>query len=91
MANKSLADIPGDIPFGHSAFSELDLPLKRKRRVDGNSGLKAMPNMLKKVMQEGKKIIHDMNEPPKPSSNPPSIEKWLSNTVDPFVDGQASD
>ena len=47
-----------------------------------------MPKVFKKVMEEGKKIIHDMNEPQRPAgpNNPPSIEKWLNNTVDPFVD-----
>jgi hypothetical protein len=47
-----------------------------------------MPNVLKKVVEEGKKMIHEMNEPPKHTvpNNPPSIEKWLNNTVDPFVD-----
>lgn len=95
LAKKSTADIPGDIPFGHSAFSELDLPLdqsKPKRaKVDRNSSLKTMPNVFKKVMEEGKKMIHDMNETPKqPTVNsPPSIERWLNGTVDPFVDNSA--
>lgn len=92
LANKSVADISGDIPFGHSAFSELDLSLNKTRpkrpKVDRNSSLKGMPNVFKKVVEEGKKMIHDINEPPKaPAVNkPPSIEKWLNNTVDPFVD-----
>ncbi|KND91930.1 hypothetical protein TOPH_03452 [Tolypocladium ophioglossoides CBS 100239] len=92
IANKSLADIPGDIPFGHSAFSELDLSLNKSRpkrtKVERNTSLKSMPNVFKKVVEEGKKIIHDMNEPPRQhmANNPPSIEKWLNNTVDPFVD-----
>ena len=97
LANKSVADLPGDIPWGHSAFSELDLPLngparsrpKQPQKVDRNSSLKAMPGVFKKVVEEGKKMIHEMNEQPKvaPASNkPPSIERWLHNTVDPFVD-----
>ena len=95
LANKSVADIPGEIPWGHSAFSELDLPLngparsKPKRpKAEANPSLKGMPNMFKKVMEEGKKMIHEMNEPPRrpASNNPPSIEKWLNNTLDPFVD-----
>ncbi|KFA76671.1 hypothetical protein S40288_04436 [Stachybotrys chartarum IBT 40288] len=97
IAAKSLADIPGEIPFGHSAFSELDLPLngaartKSKRpKVDRNTSFKGMPTIFKKVVEEGKKIIHDINDPPKQpvANNPPSIEKWLNNTVDPFVDGE---
>ncbi|KAM5371025.1 hypothetical protein ACJZ2D_008222 [Fusarium nematophilum] len=98
---KSIADIPGDIPWGNSAFTELDLPLRarggplRSRpkrparpKVDRNTSFKSMPKVFKKVMEEGKKMIHDMNEPPRQAApnNPPSIEKWLNNTVDPFVD-----
>ncbi|KAK2603798.1 hypothetical protein QQS21_004000 [Conoideocrella luteorostrata] len=95
LANKSVADIPADIPFGHSAFSELDLtiegqPKSRPKRVkvDRTTSLKSMPKVFKKVVEEGKKIIHEMNEPPRQAvaNNPPSIEKWLNNTVDPFVD-----
>ncbi|POR35751.1 Uncharacterized protein TPAR_04069 [Tolypocladium paradoxum] len=92
IANKSVADLPGDIPFGHSAFSELDLSLNKSRpkrpKVERNSSLKSMPNVFKKVVEEGKKIIHDLNEPPRQhtANNPPSIEKWLNTTVDPFVD-----
>lgn len=96
IANKSVADIPGEIPFGHSAFSELDLPLdggvgrsrpKRMPKPERNSSLPGV-GVFKKVMEEGKKIIYDINEPPRPpaANNPPSIEKWLNNTVDPFVD-----
>lgn len=96
IANKSVADIPGEIPFGHSAFSELDLPLdggvgksrpKRMPKPERNTSLPVV-GVFKKVMEEGKKIIHDINEPPKQpaANNPPSIEKWLNNTVDPFAD-----
>ncbi|PHH72960.1 hypothetical protein CDD82_5722 [Ophiocordyceps australis] len=88
LANRSVADIPGEIPFGHSAFSELDLSLNksRPRRVkpERNSNL----NVFKKVVEEGKKIIHDINETQKqPVPNkPPSIEKWLNSTVEPFAE-----
>lgn len=96
LANKSVADIPGDIPFGHSAFSELDLPLNRSKpkraRADRKASPKTMPNVFKKVMEEGKKMIHDINDPPKqPAINsPPSIEKWLNKTVETFVEPKAS-
>ncbi|KAI9155222.1 hypothetical protein HJFPF1_07800 [Paramyrothecium foliicola] len=98
LAAKSLADNLGDIPFGHSAFSELDLPLNgparsrpKRAKVDRNTSFKGVPNVLKKVVEEGKKMIHEMNEPPKNAvpNNPPSIEKWLNNTVDPFVDAKS--
>ncbi|KAL1882685.1 hypothetical protein VTK73DRAFT_1597 [Phialemonium thermophilum] len=87
---KSLADIP----FGYSAFSELDLPLgadarnsTRPQKGQRNPSFKGVPNVFKKVVNEGKKIIHDKVDPPKPVANqPPSIESWLSKTVDPFVD-----
>ncbi|KAL7899042.1 hypothetical protein HDV63DRAFT_379076 [Trichoderma sp. SZMC 28014] len=97
LSNKSLADIPGDIPFGQSAFSELDLPLRgppkskpkqqpKRSKLDRAASLKAMPNVLKKVVEEGRKIIQDLNEPPRHAvpNNPPSIEKWLNNTVEPY-------
>lgn len=92
---KTLADIPGDIPFGHSAFSELDLTAggvgkyrPKKLNVDRKSSFKGMPQVFKKVVEEGKKMMKDMNEPPRPPApnKPPSIEKWLSTTIDPFVD-----
>ena len=93
-ASKSIADLPGDIPFGHSAFSELDLPLhgtpksRPKRAQPGRSTSMKGISVFKKVVEEGKKIIQDMNESAKQpvANNPPSIEKWLSGTVDPFVD-----
>ncbi|KAF4467334.1 hypothetical protein FALBO_5791, partial [Fusarium albosuccineum] len=103
---KSIADLPGDIPWGNSAFTELDLPLRarggplRSRpkrpvrpKVERNTSFKSMPKVFKKVMQEGKKMIHEMNEPPRGAvpNNPPSIEKWLNNTVDPFVDEPKSE
>lgn len=100
IACKSIADIPGDIPFGHSAFSELDLPLNggapksrpKRTKTEKNSSLKGMPSVFKKVMEEGKKIIQDINEPPRhpAANNPPSIEKWLNNTVDPFVESSTA-
>ncbi|KIH88464.1 hypothetical protein SPBR_06318 [Sporothrix brasiliensis 5110] len=85
---KSLADIP----VGYSAFSELDLPIRggggrgRPRTVRKES-FKGVPSVLKKVVSEGKKILHDKVDPPKPVVNqPPSIENWLHGTVDPFVE-----
>ncbi|XWW96711.1 hypothetical protein V2A60_004690 [Cordyceps javanica] len=91
LTSKTLADIPGDIPFGHSAFSELDLSGRyrpKKLNVDRKSSFKGVPHVFKKVVEEGKKMMKDMNEPPRPQgpNKPPSIEKWLSTTVDPFVE-----
>jgi len=91
--SKSLADIP----VGFSAFSELDLPLGadarnsiKRPKTQRNSSLKAVPNVLKSLVSEGKKIIsHDkvVEPPPRTGINkPPSIENWLNTTVDPFVD-----
>ncbi|CAK7205067.1 hypothetical protein SEUCBS139899_007832 [Sporothrix eucalyptigena] len=85
---KSLADIP----VGYSAFSELDLPIRGeagrgRTRAARKESFKGVPNVLKKVVSEGKKIIHDRVDPPKPVANqPPSIENWLHDTVDPFVE-----
>ncbi|KAK0651731.1 hypothetical protein B0T16DRAFT_434745 [Cercophora newfieldiana] len=83
---KSLADIP----VGYSAFSVLDLPSTRngpkKPKAQRNPSFKGVPNVLRKVMTGAKEIIQEKVEPPKPANQPPSIEKWLNNTVDPFVD-----
>lgn len=91
LTSKTLADIPGDIPFGHSAFSELDLSGKyrpKKVNVDRKSSFKGMPQVFKKVVEEGKRLMKESNEPPRPQgpNKPPSIEKWLNTTVDPFVE-----
>jgi hypothetical protein len=97
LGNKSLADIP----FGYSAFSELDLPLgadarnsttKRPKAQQRNPSFKAMPKVFKKVVTGAKDIIQEMAEPPRPvaSNKPQSIESWLNGTVDPFVEPSAS-
>ncbi|TLS25218.1 hypothetical protein PpBr36_07563 [Pyricularia pennisetigena] len=88
---KSLADIP----FGYSAFSELDLPIRgdggkmQRPKTQRSPSFKATA-VFKKVYSEGRKIItHTVAppEPPKPAMNqPPNIENWLSSTVDPFVE-----
>ncbi|KAM3513201.1 hypothetical protein MY11210_003143 [Beauveria gryllotalpidicola] len=91
LTSKTLADIPGDIPFGHSAFSELDLSGRyrpKKLNVDRKTSFKGVPHVFRKVVEEGKKMMKDMNEPPRPQgpNKPPSIEKWLNTTVDPFIE-----
>ncbi|EAQ86073.1 hypothetical protein CHGG_07326 [Chaetomium globosum CBS 148.51] len=97
LGNKSLADIP----FGYSAFSELDLPLgadarnstvKRPKAQQRNPSFKAMPKVFKKVVTGAKDIIQEMAEPPRPvaTNKPQSIESWLNGTVDPFVEPSAS-
>lgn len=84
--NKSLADIP----VGYSAFSVLDLPSTKnstkKPKAQRTPSFKGVPNVLRKVMTGAKEIIQEKVEPPKPANQPPSIETWLSNTVDPFVE-----
>ncbi|KAJ3477066.1 hypothetical protein NLG97_g8940 [Lecanicillium saksenae] len=91
LTSKTLADIPGDIPFGHSAFSELDLTGKyrpKKLNVDRKTSFKGMPHVFKKVVEEGRRLMKESNEPPRPQApnKPPSIEKWLNTTIDPFVE-----
>lgn len=87
---KSLAEVP----FGDSAFSELDLPVgadhhhfKRPKPQRNSSSFGAVPKAFKKIMTGAKEIVQVAAEPPKPVVNqPPSIEKWLHGTVDPFVE-----
>jgi len=84
-----------DIPFGYSAFSELDLPLGPsgrptiKPKSKRQSSFKGATNVLMKALTEGKKILTEKVDPPRPVVNrPPNIENWLKETVDPFVGGQ---
>ncbi|KAK4044868.1 hypothetical protein C8A01DRAFT_31054 [Parachaetomium inaequale] len=96
LGNKSLADIP----FGYSAFSELDLPLgadarnssTKRPKAQRNPSFKAVPKVFKKVVTGAKDIIQEMAEPPRPvvTNKPQSIESWLNDTVDPFVEATAS-
>lgn len=81
-----------EIPFGKSAFSELGLPLDAdaqnnapKQKPQRNASFSAA-KVLKRVVSEGKKMIHESAAPRPVANNPPSIEKWLTQTVDPFVD-----
>ncbi len=87
-----------DIPFGNSAFSVLDLPvgaeagtMKRQPPPKRNPSFAAVPKALKRVYNEGLKIVHDTAEPPRGGPNqPPSIETWLNGTTDPFVEQPAA-
>ncbi|KAJ4414466.1 hypothetical protein N0V82_007915 [Gnomoniopsis sp. IMI 355080] len=87
---KSLAEVP----FGDSAFSELDLPVgadhhhfKRPKPQRNTSSFGAVPKAFRKIVTGAKEIVQVAAEPPKPVVNqPPSIEKWLNGTVDPFVE-----
>ncbi|KAK0735453.1 hypothetical protein B0T21DRAFT_289815 [Apiosordaria backusii] len=92
LGNKSLAEIP----FGYSAFSVLDLPSSldpqksapKKPKAQRNPSFKAVPKVFKKVVEGAKEIIQESLEPPRPpptTNKPASIESWLNNTVDPFV------
>lgn len=90
---KSLADVP----FGYSAFSELDLPVGadhhhiKRPKPQRESSFNAVPKAFKKIMTGAKEIVQERVDPPKPVVNqPPSIESWLNGTVDPFVDKSAS-
>ncbi|KAI0403220.1 hypothetical protein F4802DRAFT_321221 [Xylaria palmicola] len=85
-----------DIPFGYSAFSELELPRGRgerpttKPKTKRQTSFKGATNVFKKALTEGKKILAEKVDPPKPVMNqPPNIENWLKDTVDPFVDRQS--
>ncbi|KKA26722.1 hypothetical protein TD95_004576 [Thielaviopsis punctulata] len=76
-----------DLPMGAEAHNmqrrrEETKPSKR------TSSFRHMPQVLKKVMNEGKKILHEVQEAPRaPQGNPPArIENWLNATVEPTVD-----
>lgn len=99
-SSDSVSDMPfsippqslADIPVGYSAFSELDLPSGPKGRnarpkTKRQSSFKGATSVLKKALTEGKKILTEKVDHPKPAHNrPPNIETWLKDTVDPFVD-----
>ncbi|KAI1774219.1 hypothetical protein F4818DRAFT_76678 [Hypoxylon cercidicola] len=99
-SSDSVSDMPfsippvslADIPVGYSAFSELDLPSGPKGRnarpkTKRQSSFKGATSVLKKALTEGKKILTEKVDHPKPVHNrPPNIETWLKDTVDPFVD-----
>ena len=85
-----------EIPFGNSAFSVLDLPVGaeagtlRRPPPKRNSSF-AVPKVFKKIYNEGISIARDTVEPPiVGQSQPPSIESWLNETTDPFVDRPCS-
>lgn len=89
---KSLADVP----FGYSAFSELDIPVGAdhhhfsRPKIQRGPSFNVVPKAFKKIMTGAKEIVQERAEPPKPVVNqPPSIENWLSGTVDPFVEKPA--
>ncbi|RYO76010.1 hypothetical protein DL762_007840 [Monosporascus cannonballus] len=82
-----------EIPVGYSAFSVLDLSSGAKRqnsrraKAQRQSSFKGATSVLKRVLTEGKKMVSEKVDPPKPVVNqPPSIETWLKGTVDPFVE-----
>ncbi|KAI0378230.1 hypothetical protein F5Y04DRAFT_165405 [Hypomontagnella monticulosa] len=99
-SSDSVSDMPfsdlqqslADIPVGYSAFSELDLATGSKGRkprpkTKRQASFKGATNVLKRALTEGKKILTEKVDPPKPVVNqPPNIETWLKDTVDPFVD-----
>ncbi|CAI4212946.1 unnamed protein product [Parascedosporium putredinis] len=86
-----------EIPVGKSAFSELDLPLgadarnsTKRPKPQRNPSLSAVPKVFKRVVSEGKKMMQPEPQRPVGVNKPPSIETWLTNTVDPFVDVPAN-
>ncbi|KAI1390712.1 uncharacterized protein F4822DRAFT_394246 [Hypoxylon trugodes] len=103
-SSDSVSDMPfsvlqqslADIPVGYSAFSELDLPTGSKKRAarpktKRQPSFKGATNVLKKALTEGKKILTEKVDPPKPVHNqPPNIETWLKDTLDPFVESSST-
>ncbi|KAI1433359.1 hypothetical protein GGR50DRAFT_696186 [Xylaria sp. CBS 124048] len=93
-----------DISFGQSAFSELELPralasrpapapapapAAKPKAKQQSTSFQHATNALKKALNEGKKILAEKVDPPRPPMNqPPNIESWLKDTVDPFFNTQ---
>lgn len=82
-----------EVPVGYSAFSVLDIPVgadasaMRVPKPQRVPSLSKVPQVFKKVYNEGLKIVHDTVDPPRTGINqPPSIESWLKGTSDPFID-----
>ena len=84
-----------EIPVGYSAFSVLDLssngtPRTRPANPPQRKASIGLPNVLKRVYNEGMKIMQDTVDPPRiVIKNPPNIESWLNGTTDPFLDDPA--
>ncbi|EWG47253.1 hypothetical protein FVEG_07412 [Fusarium verticillioides 7600] len=97
---KSIADIPGEIPWGNSAFTELDLPLRarggplrsrpirpaRPAKPERNTSFKSMPKVFKKVVEGANKIIHEMNEHPPPRDTVPNNPRSIEKWLNTTVD-----
>lgn len=83
------SDLP--LPVGSSAFSVSDLPLGaeagnlRRSKPQRNTSLSAMPKVFKKVI-DGVKSSHEPPPPARGINQPPSIESWLKQTSDPFIE-----
>ncbi|KAM0331870.1 hypothetical protein ACHAPQ_005925 [Fusarium lateritium] len=97
---KSIADIPGEIPWGNSAFTELDLPLRAKggplrsrpirparpAKPERNTSFKNMPKVFKKVMEGANKMIHELNEHPPPREAVPNNPRSIEKWLNTTVD-----
>ena len=84
-----------EIPVGYSAFSVLDLssngtPRTRPANTPQRKASIGLPNVLKRVYNEGMKIMQDTVDPPRiVIKNPPNIDSWLNGTTNPFLDDPA--
>ncbi|KAL2888206.1 hypothetical protein HOO65_040543 [Ceratocystis lukuohia] len=93
-----------EIPVGNSAFSVLELPLSEEAHKPRNRQsqpsparppmFRDVPNVFKKIMSEGKKILQEVHEPakaiPAKQSAPVRIENWLSGTVEPKIENETA-
>ncbi|RAL60050.1 hypothetical protein DID88_000676 [Monilinia fructigena] len=74
-----------DLPIGAEAGNTVNKPKPQRNPSH------LVPKVLKRVYNEGKKIMHDAHDtpemPPRGGVNrPPTIESWLDNTADSFLD-----
>lgn len=89
-----------EIPVGYSAFSVLDLsvgdsgrrPSARREKPQRKPSLAGVPKVLKKVYNEGMRIVQDTVDPPTVVINQPrNIESWLNGTSDPFLESPTAE
>ncbi|KKF95410.1 hypothetical protein CFO_g2232 [Ceratocystis platani] len=72
----------------------MKIKLKKKPSHPRPPMFRDVPNVFKKIMSEGKKILQEVHEPakaiPAKQSAPVRIENWLSGTVEPKIENETA-